>query len=57
MEIKNTPSFNFINKVRESRGGGVSIGLEKNLTFKVQSDLIPEELRCLEILLVQIIHP
>ncbi len=41
--MKTTPAYNYVNKTRGTpkRGGGVAIGIDKNLTFRDQSHLIP----------------
>ncbi len=45
------------NREREQRqGGGVAIGIEKSLTYRDLSDLIPPAFAELEALLVQVVH-
>ena len=35
-EVRSTPAYNYINRTRDNptRGGGVAIGIDKNLTFR-----------------------
>ena len=58
--MQNTPAYNYINRVRNTdnprEGGGVAIGIEKNLTFRDQSSLIPDSLLDLEMVFVQVVH-
>ncbi len=57
--IRTTPAYNYINKTRKNptRGGGVAIGIDKNLTYRDQSHLIPENLHeGLEMVFVQVVH-
>lgn len=55
--IPNTPSYNFVCKLRKVNlkggnraiGGGVAIGIHKSLVFKNLENLIPETLKESEI--------
>ena len=59
-KLMNTPSYNYINKLRDEDdatcGGGIAIGVCKQLTFRDLSKNIPEELSELEILFVQVVN-
>ena len=56
-EIKNTPSFDYINLIRQSgnlsQGGGIAVGIDAELFYRNLSELIPEVLKDnLEILFI-----
>ena len=44
--LKNTTSYNYINKCRESQiyGGGIAIGISNQLIFKDITELLPLEI-------------
>jgi hypothetical protein len=57
--MKNTPAYNYVSRCRDvaSRGGGVAIGIDRILTFRDLSHLLPEQLsEALEMVFVQIVH-
>ena len=58
--MKNTPSFNYVSKIRttNSQGGGICIGINSRINYRSLDNLIPEEIKELncEIQLVQIFH-
>lgn len=45
--IKNTPSYNFINKTRSCnlQGGGIAVGIDKQLVFRDLTAILPECLK------------
>ena len=58
--MSNTPAYNYINRVRNPdnprEGGGVAIGIEKNLIYRDLTPTIPDALQDLEMVFVQIVH-
>jgi hypothetical protein len=49
----NTTAYNNINLIRENNhGGGIVVGISKQLIFRNISDIIPQELKSLEMLLI-----
>ena len=44
--FESTPSYNYINKLRETNthGGGIAIGIQKDFFFRDLSTLIPSSL-------------
>ena len=54
-----TPAYNYISRCRDnpSRGGGVAIGIDKVLTFRNLSKIVPEHLyEALEMIFIQVVH-
>lgn len=58
--INNTPRYTFHNKVRSEdpkAGGGIAVGIHKDFSSSNRNDLIPEDLKMLEMLLVHAAFP
>jgi hypothetical protein len=54
-----TPAYNIVsvNRGDPKRGGGIAIGIDRILTFRNLSHLLPQHLaQELEVLLVQVVH-
>ena len=47
-----TTSYNYVNKCRDSSGGGISLGVDRSLTFLNQDKLIPDSLQEIELIVV-----
>ena len=57
--MKATPAYNYVSRCRDnpSRGGGVAIGIDRILTFRNLSHVVPPQLYdALELVFVQVVH-
>jgi hypothetical protein len=60
--MNNSTAYNYVNKIRENTNqnkwleGGVAIGIDKSLTYRDLSALIPEAIQCFERVLILTVH-